>query len=292
MLHELLKIVTYLSILTSSTSYSSHLSRESYLNNQRASPYSSFPNEQLTDDYVPNVDGEEVDRWIGYENSMDPRGSSSSDYLIPRHFNVNENPLGIGSGGNNRFSSRKPQSYKKSAAKNSRFNSMKMQQNSRSQSQEPYTLRKKSTAKLGLSNSQTSNKNATENIQSFEKKMNKTTISPSNLSSYNSNEYPNSQQSTISLSKDQELQQLFGVENAQIYKKHQKQLKSSSDDVNLPQLKNSNDATDIKDSQKKRNNGENEQLPEMSSFTSNHLMRATRRQREYDVPLIRKFIPK
>lgn len=331
MLHELLKIVTYLSILTSSTTSSSHLSRESYSNNQRASPQYSFPTDDV---YAPNLydnnnnNGEDIG-WIGYENSMDTTynsrkssPSSSSDYLITSYMNAgspstnnhpslnNLNRFYISNGGtasssssnNNRNGGLNVKSSSKRGKKdNSRFNALKMsrsQQRDDPQQQQQYVQRKKSNSKI-------SNKNATENMQnsedSYNKKINKpsSSLSSSLPSSSYSNEYPKS--AAISSSKEQELQQLFGVANAQIYRKHQKQqplLSSPSDDDLSYNNKNnkvatpSDDAIDIKEPQQKRSNGEHDEIiPDMStSSMKSHLMsRTTRRQREYDVPLIRKF---
>lgn len=310
MLHELLKLVTYLSILTLSTSSSSHLSRESYSNNQRASPY-SFPSDDV---YAPslydnnNNNGEDVG-WVGYENSMDNAAataaynrksspSSSSDYLITSYINAgatsnhpSSNRFYIPNSSitnNNKNGGLNNKSAPKRGKKdNSRFNSLKM---SRSQQlDEPQ--RKKSNSKI-------SNKNATENIMqnpnNINKKLNKPqstslfSSSQSSASAY-SNEYP--QSAAISSSKDQELQQLFGVENAQIYRKHQKQPQGDLLHNNKAVEISSGDAVDLKESQKKRSNGDREELlPDMPNSMASHLMpRTTRRQREYDVPLIRKL---
>lgn len=311
MLHELLKLVTYLSILTLSTSSSSHLSRESYSNNQRASPY-SFPSDDV---YAPslydnnNNNGEDVG-WVGYENSMDNAAAtsaynrkssppSSSDYLITSYINAgatsnhpSSNRFYIPNSSSSITNNNKNGGLNKSAPKrgkkdNSRFNSLKM---SRSQQlDEPQ--RKKSNSKI-------SNKNATENIMqnpnNFNKKLNKPqstslfSSSQSSPSAY-SNEYP--QSAAISSSKDQELQQLFGVENAQIYRKHQKQPQGDLLHTNKAVEISNSDAVDLKESQKKRSNGDREELlPDMPNSMASHLMpRTTRRQREYDVPLIRKL---
>lgn len=317
-MHELLKLVTYLSILTLSTTSSSHLSRESYSSNQRASPQYSFP---TGDVYAPslydnnNNNGEDVG-WIGYENSMDssvysrkPSQSSSSDYLIPssymnvgasisnNHPSSNRISSSISSNNNrNGGLTNIKSSTKRGKKDSSRFNALKM---SRSQQlDEPQ--RKKSNSKI-------SNKNATENImqnpdESDNRKLNKASSklfasSQSSSSSAYTNEFP--QSPAISSSKEREIQQLFGVQNAQIFRKHQMQPSSGDGGIELPTyskdkavVSTSDDAIDIKDSQKKRSNGDRKELvPDMSSPMTSHLMsRTTRRQREYDVPLIRECL--
>lgn len=92
------------------------------------------------------------------------------------------------------------------------------------------------------------------------------------------NEYPSAQ---IDAKHERELQELFGIEGARKYQEYQ--LKQ--------QMLNQQHATDVKDlPQKKRDNslGAAEEMQDVSGAMINQMMsRTTRRQREYDVPLIR-----
>jgi ribosomal protein L18 len=96
------------------------------------------------------------------------------------------------------------------------------------------------------------------------------------------NEYPTAQ---IDPKHERELQELFGVEGARKYQEYQLQ----------QQMFGSKDAKadgDVKEAQKKRDNGMGtaEEMQDVSGAMINQMMsRTTRRQREYDVPLIREY---
>src|SRR5690349_18391084 len=85
MLHEFLKLVTYLSILTTTTS-SSYLSKESVVNYRRASPspVSGDPSSQFSSD----GEGFEWMELSNFESSQ-----PESDYLIPKLVNVDNMQL-------------------------------------------------------------------------------------------------------------------------------------------------------------------------------------------------------
>lgn len=93
------------------------------------------------------------------------------------------------------------------------------------------------------------------------------------------NEYPSAQ---IDAKHERELQEVFGIEGARKYQEYQ--LKQ--------QILNQQQHADVKDlPQKKRDSslGAAEEMQDVSGAMINQMMsRTTRRQREYDVPLIRK----
>lgn len=94
------------------------------------------------------------------------------------------------------------------------------------------------------------------------------------------NEYPSAQ---IDVKHERELQELFGIEGARKYQEYQ--LKQ--------QMLNQQQQADIKDlPEKKRDSslGAAEEMQDVSGAMINQMMsRTTRRQREYDVPLIREY---
>lgn len=129
-----------------------------------------------------------------------------------------------------------------------------------------------------------------------------------------SNDFPYNQLNTIEheIEHERELQQLFGIEGAKKYQnyqlkqKEQQQVQMQTDEF-LPQVEIIApeqavaagadsavvDANELKDQQKKRSgeiNSPGEEMQDVSGAMANQIMpRTTRRQREYDVPLIRKY---
>ena len=101
------------------------------------------------------------------------------------------------------------------------------------------------------------------------------------------NEYPNSQIPSEN-EHNRELQQLFGIEGAKKFQSYQlqQQLLNKNKDYSL---KSDDEGVEIKEPQRKRNEELNEEeVQDVQGSMSNQLMpRTTRRQREYDVPLIR-----
>jgi hypothetical protein len=106
-------------------------------------------------------------------------------------------------------------------------------------------------------------------------------VNHSNTTTNQTNEYSSAQ---IDAKLERELQEVFGIEGARKY--HEYQLKQ--------QILNQQRNADVKDlPQKKRDSslGAAEEMQDVSGAMINQMMsRTTRRQREYDVPLIRKLI--
>lgn len=117
--------------------------------------------------------------------------------------------------------------------------------------------------------------------------LNSSNSSIGNVSSTSNNEYPTAQ---IDGKLERELQELFGVEGAQKYQEYQMQQQIMKEQQ-YGKLSDGSSTTDIKEPQRKRMDGglgAAEEIQDVSGAMINQMMsRTTRRQREYDVPLIR-----
>lgn len=301
MLHEVLKLVTYLSILTTTTS-SSYLTKESLVNYRRASP-SSIQNEQLT---KLSNDGEGLE-WSDLSNV--DSSQSQSDYLIPQLVNVN-NMLYTQfstSNSNSKNQQNKSNSRKLShRARGKKDNNNKLiisKNNKLTNLIKNYdNLNKRNKVENSLKEESNNNKNASEKVRTIEgeseNKINltksshnapKTSYFQSPPAPALTNEYPMTQVSSEN-EQNRELQQLFGMEGAkkfQTYQLHQQMLNNNNEEY---QLKPDDEGVEIKEPQKKRNGDMNEEeIQDVPGAMANQIMpRTTRRQREYDVPLIRK----
>lgn len=295
MLYEVLKLVTYLSILT--TTSSSYLTKESLVNYRRASP-SSIPNEQLTE--LSN--GGEGFEWTDLSNVDSPQ--SQSDYLIPQLVNVN-NMLYTQFSSNNknpkksnsrkfghRVSGKKDNNNKLITSKNNKLTNLIRNYDN---------LNKRSKVDNSLREESNNVKNASDKVQTIDgENVNKVNLTNSSRTAskpsyYQSppaltNEYPIRKVSTEN-EHNRELLQLFGMEGAKKFQNYQlqQQLLNNNDEYNL---KSDDEGVEIKEPQKKRNGDiDGEEMQDVPGAMADQIMpRTTRRQREYDVPLIRKFI--
>lgn len=292
MLYEVLKLVTYLSILT--TSSSSYLTKESLVNYRRASP-SSIPSEQLTE--LSN-DGEGFE-WTDLSNADSPQ--SQSDYLIPQLVNVN-NMLYTQFNNNNknpkksssrklRVNGKRDNNNKLITSKNNKLTNLIRNYDNLNKNKVEHSLREESNyVKNASEKVRTINGESVNNINLTNNSHNapKTTYfqTPPALT----NEYPIRKTSPEN-EHDRELQQLFGMEGAKKFQNYQlqQQLLNKNEEYNLNP---DDEGVEIKGPQKKRNGDMNgEEMQDVSGAMENQIMpRTTRRQREYDVPLIRKFI--
>lgn len=300
MLHELLKLVTYLSILTTTTS-SSYLSKESVVNYRRASPspISGEPSSQFSSD------GEGYE-WMELSNFESSPSQPESDYLIPKLVNVDNMQLysQLNSGNsknpkrgnsrklNQRVRGKKPENNNKLINSNKLTNLIKNYDN----------LNKRNKVASSYSDESNNVKNVTANAQTKDEdiKLNLTTSTggsqaagmpetPSRRPFPLTNEYPVNQISTET-EHDRELQQLFGIEGAKKYQNYQLQQQILNDNEQFP-LTPDDEGVELKEPQKKRGGDMNgEEVQDVSGAMVNQIMpRTTRRQREYDVPLIREF---
>lgn len=294
MLHEVLKIVTYLSIITTTTS-SSYLSKESLSKYRRASP-SSISNAQSSN--LSN-DGE------GFESTelSNVESQSQSDYLIPQLVNVNNmlyTQLNSGNinGRNPKRSNSKKLSQRVRGKKDNNNKLINSKNNKLTNLIKNYdNLNKRNN--IANSNSDESNnvRNATNSLRTTEEnaaKLNLTSsqinFEPSHIHSALTNEYPINQISTET-EHDRELQELFGFEGAKKYQNFQLQQQMLNANEQFPPTMSDDEGVELKEPQKKRNGEMNvEEMQDVSGAMVNQIMpRATRRQREYDVPLIREY---
>lgn len=301
MLHELLKLVIYLSILRTTTS-SGYLSEESVVNFRRASPSSiaGEPSSQLSND------GEGGYEWAAESSNVEPPQSQlPSEYLVPQLVNVNNmlytqlnsdnnrnpNPK-RSSGGNNRklnqrVRGKKENNNKLINSKNNKLaNLIKSYDN----------LSKRKNIASSYNNKSNAVNNVTASVQTSDdgKKANLTSNTedvldaPSHNSFPLTNEYPINQISASS-QHDRELQQLFGIEGAKKYQSYQLQQQLLDDNDQQFPLTPEDEGVELKEPAKKRSSAMNgEEMQDVSGAMVNQIMpRTTRRQREYDVPLIR-----
>lgn len=295
MLYEVLKLVTYLSILTTTTS-SSYLTKESLVNYRRASP-SSIPNEQLTD--LSN--GGEGLEWTDLSNA--DSSQSQSDYLIPQLVNVNNMLYTQFSSSNSNSKSPKRSNSRKLShrVRGKKDNNNKLinsKNNKLTNLIKNYdNLNKRNKVESNLREESNNVKNASDNVRTIEgegiNKVNLTNNSPKTSyfqsPSALTNEYPINQILTDN-EHDRELQQLFGIEGAKKFQTYQLQQQMLNNNEEYP-LKPDDEGVEIKEPQKKRNGDINEEeLQDVPGAMANQIMpRTTRKQREYDVPLIRKL---
>lgn len=302
MLYEILKLVTYLSILTTTTS-SSYIAKESLVNYRRASPSSSIASEQSP--HFSN-DGEGYE-WAELSSKVESsQPQSDSDYLMPQLVNVNnmlytqivnaDNSKNPKKNNNRKISQRsrgkKDNNNKLINSKNNKLtNLIKNYDN----------LSMKNNVASSYSDESNNVRNTTDNVRTIEdqnyNKYNLTNNSRSatgvtdgppthRTSSSLQNEYPINQISTES-EHDRELQQLFGIEGAKKYQSYQLQQQLLKNNEQFP-FKSNDEGVEMTAPQKKRNGDMNaEEMQDVSGAMTNQIMpRATRRQREYDVPLI------
>lgn len=301
MLHDILKLVTYLIVFTTTTS-SSYLSKESAVNYRRASP-SSIQSEQSS---LLSNDGEGFE-WTELSNVESPQSHTQSDYLIPKLVNVN-NMLytqlnsNTGNSKNPKRSNNKKLSQKVRGKKDNNNKLINSKNNRLTNLIKNYdNLNKRNYVASSYSDESNNIRNVTVDVQSTEeeRKLNLTNSNsgvqdspdtPSRLPSPFTHEYPVNQISAEA-EHDRELQQLFGIEGAKKYQNyHIQQQESLSDNEQYP-LTPDDEGIELKEPQKKRSGDMNgEEMQDVSGAMINQIMpRTTRRQREYDVPLIRKY---
>lgn len=299
MLHDILKLVTYLIVFATTTS-SSYLSKESAVNYRRASP-SSIQSEQSS---LLSNDGEGFE-WTELSNVESPQSQTQSDYLIPKFVNVNNmlyTQLNSGNSKNPKRSNNKKLSQKVRGKKDNNNKLINSKNNKLTNLIKNYdNLNKRNYVASSYSDESNNIRNVTVNVQSTEEdnKLNLTNNSgsgqdtpdtPSRRPFPLTNEYPINQISTET-EHDRELQQLFGIEGAKKYQNYQLQQQQLLNDNEQFPLTPDDEGIELKEPQKKRSGDLNgEEMQDVSGAMINQIMpRTTRRQREYDVPLIRKY---
>lgn len=306
MLHEVLKLVTSLIILTSTTS-SSYLSKESIVNYRRASP-SSIQSEQSSQ---LSSDGEGFD-WMELSNVESPQSQQQqqppeSDFLIPKLVNVNNmlyTQLNNGNSKNPKRNNNKKLNQRVRGKKDNNNKLINNKNNKLTNLIKNYdNLNKRNNVESSYSDESNKVRNVTVNALTTEgeninsNKLNLTSGGESNAGSTFQNSYPLTNeypvnQISIESEHDRELQQLFGIEGAKKYQNYQLQQQSSFNSDNEQYLLTPEDeGVELKEPLKKRS-GEmkGEEMQDVSGAMVNQIMpRTTRRQREYDVPLIREY---
>lgn len=292
MLHEVLKLVTYLSILAT-TSSSNFLSKETVANYRRASP--SISSEQYS--RLPN-DGEGFE-WTEFSNIGSPKAQPNSDYLIPKFDNMLYTQLNSGNSKNSRRNSNNRKFSQRVRGKKDNNNKLINSKNNKLSNlinnYDPTNTRKN----IASSNNDESNnvKNITSTAENEDKSI-KVNVSSSGQSASNqpfrphfplTNEYPVNQ-ILAETEHDRDLQQLFGIEGAKKYQSYQLKQQILNENEQDP-LAIDDEGIELKEPQVKRSgDATGEEIQDVSGAMANQIMpRATRRQREYDVPLIREY---
>lgn len=280
MLYDVLKFVAYLSVLTATSS--SYLAKDSLVNFRRASP-SSISDDRITE---LSYDGEGSD-WTDFDPSQ-------PDFLIPQFVNANSMLYTqMSSNSNVKNQKRKLSNRMRGKKDNNKLVTSKNKTKLTNLIKSFDNINKKNNINNSVKSESDNDKNVSEKVQTLENVSNaNNTSSNKNIpliqnphyqsTSVLSNEFPNSQISSKN-EHNRELQQLFGIEGAKKFQTYQLQ----------QQLLNKNDeGVEIKEPLKKRNDELNaEEVQDVPGSLTNPLMpRTTRRQREYDVPLIREFL--
>lgn len=294
MLHELLKLVIYLSILRTTTS-SGYLTEDSVVNFRRASPssISGEPSSRLSSD------GEGYE-WAELSNAEPAPAQLPSDYFMPKIVNVNNMLYTQLNNDNSRIPKRSSNNRKLNQRVRGKKDNNNKLINSKNNKLANLIKSYDNLSKSSYNNESNAVKNATASVQTSEdeQKVNLTSNTeevldaPARRPSPFTNEYPINQISS-STQQDRELQQLFGIEGAKKYQNYQLQQQQQAQ-----QLVNENEqfppapedeGVELKEPATKRSGGLNgEEMQDVSGAMVNQIMpRATRRQREYDVPLIR-----
>ncbi|XP_070504729.1 putative mediator of RNA polymerase II transcription subunit 29 [Chironomus tepperi] len=325
MLRAVLKILAYLSILTSTRTSSSYLEPQSLVSYRRANaaavatgavvPSSIDVNvgipsnvQQFSDLSPDTIDGADV-----YDVQW---RASNSPYFMPRLVNANSmlytqlssnNNKNINNNNNNNFNNNLNNNNNNNLNSNSNNNnnnnnnnnrrgskksrkSKKQQQESRinsSSSKQFYETHSKrrnsfSTPDIDDTNDQSSSLQSSSSIDiQNHSNNNLTSATAAKINNFTSNEYPPAQ---VDGKLERELQELFGIEGARKYQEYQLQQQIMNEQYGkIPEK------TDLKETQRKRDGGLGaaEEMQDVSGAMINQMMsRTTRRQREYDVPLI------
>lgn len=274
------------------------MGKESLVNYRRASP-SSIPNDHLTE--LSYNDGEGL---VWSDLNVEP---SQPDFAIPQFVNANSMLYTQLSSSNTnvknqkRVNNRKLNNRMRGKKDNNKLvtskNNIKLTNLIKSYD----NMNKRNNIDNSVRSESNNDKNVSEKVQTLENdnKTNYTTNKSDDLpqnqnSNYQpspaiSNEFPNSQLSSEN-EQNRELQQLFGIEAAKKFQTYQlqQQLLNKNKEYNL---KPDDEGVEIKEPQRKRNDDLNvEEVQDVQGSMVNPLMpRTTRRQREYDVPLIRKL---
>lgn len=326
MLRAVLKILAYLSILTSTRTSSSYLEPQSLVSYRRANAAAVatgavVPSSIDVDVGVPaNVqqfsdlsDPDTIDGADVYDVQW---RASNSPYFMPRLVNANSmlytqlssnnnkninnnnfnnnlnnnnnnnnlNSNSNNNNNNNRRGSKKSRKSKKQQQQESRINS-----SSSKQFYETHSKRRNSfsTTDIDDTNDQSlaSLPSSTSSIDTQNhSNINLTSATAAKINNFTSNEYPTAQ---VDGKLERELQELFGIEGARKYQEYQLQQQIMGEQFGkIP------DKNDLKEPQRKRDGGLGaaEEMQDVSGAMINQMMsRTTRRQREYDVPLIREY---
>lgn len=294
MLHEVLKLVTCLSIITTTTS-SSYLTKESLINYRYASP-SSIQSSQSSQQ---SNDGEGFE-WSDLSNA---ETQSQSDYLIPQLVNVKDmnnmlyTELKTGYG-NNRNQKKNNNKKLSPRARGKKDNNSKLANIKSSKLTNLISSYDNQYKRNNLAGKHSEKSNNVQNVTEIERKAEDDINSPQQTKSSQAeaspnlppaiHEFPVNQLSTRT-EYDRELQQLFGIEGAKKYQNYQfQQLMNANEQA--PMAAEDEGGVEFTEPQVKRNEDMNgEEVQDVAGAMVNQIMpRATRRQREYDVPLIRK----
>lgn len=270
MIRIVLKLLVYLSILTSTRTTSSYLDPQSLVNFRRSSVSAQ---QQQLQPLGPEIYERDAYEWQPISEKVD----ESSSYFIPRLVNANSMVYTqLSNIENKRPNNKKSRKSKKGSG------SKQLYENH---------IKRKSNLSFNVDHSLSSSSNSNNNdegdvafVKEIVKHSNNNTNQPSNQTMA-TNEYPAAK---IDPQHERELQELFGIEGARKYQEYQLKQQMLNQQLDIKQ-------DDIKDvPQKKRDSslGAAEEMQDVSGAMINQMMsRTTRRQREYDVPLIREYHP-
>lgn len=274
-----LKLLVYLSILTSTRTSSSYLDPQSLVNFRRsavgANPLMLSAQEQQQQRLGPEIYETNPYEWQPTIESE--KGGEISSNFVQQLVNANKNMLYTQPSNTN--NNRRANKKLRKSRKDSRNSSNK-------QLYENHIKRKNS---LSVSTDEALPND--ENVPSEALSSSEIVNDSNNFESISSNHTKHDKYSSahIDPQHERELQELFGIEGGKKYQEYQ--LKQQ---MLIQQLDKSEKALDeFKEGPQKRRDssqGSAEELQDVSGAMINQMMsRSTRRQREYDVPLIREY---
>jgi hypothetical protein len=275
MLRAALKVLAYLSILTSTRTSSSYLEPQSLVSFRRAA---------LSDE-MAQQQPRPVDEWRGAASFYMPRVLNANSELLF----AQPQPM-ISTSNNNKNLISKSSSLNS----NSRRANKKSRKSKKQQQQQPDGSRSGVSKQLYESHSKRRNGHVEDD--EVEQQQAPPPAAVNSNSSANSsssggggnNDYPTTQ---VDAKQARELQELFGLEGARKYQEYQLQQRMLTEQL-MPAEQGAGveDEDGAKEQVEKRDGslGAAEEMQDVSGAMINQMMsRTTRRQREYDVPLIR-----
>lgn len=275
MLRVALKLLVYLSILTSTRTSSSYLDPQSLVNFRRsaANPLMLTAQQQQQQRLGPEIYEADTYEWQPIINSE--RGGETSSYFVQQLVNANNNMLYTqpSNTNNNRRASKKMRKSKKD-------------RNSSNKQLYENHIKRKNSLSVNIDEALPSDEDVPSKALSSSEIVNHSNNNETISSNHTKNEKYSS--AHIDPQHERELQELFGIDGAKKYQEYQ--LKQHILNQQLDKSEKQDEVKEVPQKKRDSSQGAAEEIQDVSGAMINQMMsRTTRRQREYDVPLIREY---